>query len=157
MRTKCTAFLAGLFLLGLLIPLDGAARTATILGSLTITKVLPDASRVALTTELVGISLIANPGFEMIIPQQLPPFTIPAFVDVDQEDTSDSAGRRILRKRFETTLVLTNTTGTSLSIELTLWGPSGAGPAGNGNPLNKLSRTLDPHATLVLFLSDLLP
>ena len=151
MRTKCIAFLAGLFLVGLLLPSGVAAKTVTTLGSLTITQIVgTGTAETALTTELVGMALIANPGFEMIIPQQLPPFTIPVFVDVDQEDTSESSGRRILKKRFETTLILTNTTDTLLKIILTFRDPS-------GKQVGKTQKTLDPHATLVLFLSDLLP
>lgn len=153
MRTKHMALLAGLLLFSLLLPPGVSAKTVTMLGSLTITKVVtagPPIVETALTTELVGIALIANPGLEKIITQQLPPFTVPVFVDVDADDVRESSGPKILRKRVDTTLILTNTTDDPLEIHLTLRDPG-------GNTLGTQSRTLGDHATLALSLSDLLP
>lgn len=145
MRTKGAALLSALLITGLLLPVGVLATPLTVFGSLTITK----ADGTPLTTELVGFAAIANPGFEKTITQSIPPFTVPFFVDVDKEDSSGSSGEKILKSRFDTTLVLTNTTADSLSITLTLRDDSGA-------PLTTEDRTLDPHATVVIVLSELL-
>ncbi len=143
MRTTRTALLAILLLLGLLLPHGASARTQTVLGSVTITG----SGGSPLTTELVGIALGHNPGLEHIIALHIPPFTFPIFVDVDKEDM----GERVVNSRFEDTLVLTNTTGTSLTIVLTVRDASGM-PV--GSPTTK---PLEAHATVLINLSTLLP
>ncbi|MFN3476666.1 MAG: hypothetical protein ACK4Z6_03815 [Candidatus Methylomirabilales bacterium] len=145
MRTKRATLLSALLLLGLLLPVGASATPLTVIGSLTITK----ADGTPLTTELVGFAVIANPGFEKTITQQIPPFTVPFFVDVDKEDSSGSSGEKILKSRFDTTVVLTNTTPDSLNIKLTLRDDSGA-------LLTTEERTLDANATIVIVLSELL-
>lgn len=136
---------------GLLAGLGAQATSAdplTVLGSLVVTK----GDGGVLTTELTGFAVIANPGLEKTITQQLPPFTLPVFVDGDTASQPSVPGvPRLLRRNFDTTLVLTNTTASSLAIRLTLLG-------GGGAPLGPpVSRSLAAHETILLLVSDLLP
>lgn len=145
MQTKRATLLSALLIIGLLLPVGVLATPLTVIGSLTITK--PDGT--PLTTELVGFAVTANPGLEKTITQQIPPFTVPFFVDVDLGEPGPSGGKPVLNTRFDTMLVLTNTTSDSLSIKLTLRDDSGA-------PLTTEERTLDANATIVIVLSELL-
>jgi len=149
MRTKSLAFLFSLLMLTALLPVGASASPLTVVGSLTITG----AGGAALTTQLVGIAMIANPGFEKNSTIQIPPFTLPVFVDGEAEDEEGSTSKsKLLKKNFDTTLALTNTTGASLVIELTLRDATGA--LLTPTPV---SMTLLSHATEVIFVSDLLP
>ena len=135
-----SALLAAFLVLGLLLPQAASARAQTILGSLTITGVSP--------TDLVGIAVIHNPGFEKTITQQIPPLTVPVFVDVDKDDSSGG----VLTSRFDTLVVLTNTTGNTLiNITLTLLDT-------DGNQLATMTiNNLGAHASRTINVSDLLP
>ena len=129
----------------LVLPAGGWAKTKTVLGSVTITKV----GAPALTTELVGFAVIANPGLEKAITQQLPPFTLPVFVDGDQDDSGGTGKKPFLNRRFDTTLVLTNTSGAELVIRITL-------READGDPLGTAeTRTIPPNGTIMVLLSDL--
>lgn len=146
MQTKHAALLSALLIIGLLLPVGVLATPLTVFGSLTITK----ADGVPLTTEVMGFAVIANSGFEKNITQQIPPFTAPFFVDVDVgEPSGPSRKRPVLQSRFDTTVVLTNTTAAPLNIELVLRDAS-------GDLLTTEAMTLEPHATAVIFLSELL-
>lgn len=148
MRTKSLAFLFSLLML-IAFPVGVSASPLTIVGSLTITG----DGGAALTTELVGVAMIANPGFEKNSTIQIPPFTLPVFVDGEAEDEEGSTSKsKLLKKNFDTTVVVTNTTGASLTIELTLRDAAGALLTPTPVPM-----TLAAHATKVIFVSDLLP
>jgi hypothetical protein len=145
MRTICALVLASLAL-GLTLPTRASAARVTIVGSLTITG----AGGAALTTELVGIALIANPGGEKSATIQIPPFVLP--VVIDGEDGGPGARGKLLSKNLDTTLLLTNTTTASMTIELTV-------RDGDGTSLTTSPAvvTLGPRATKVVVVSDLLP
>ncbi len=103
-----------------------------------------------MTTELVGLALIANPGLEKNITTQIPPFTFPVLVDGETEDAPGATSSKLLTKNVDTTLVLTNTTNGKLSLTLTL---RDAG----GNVLTTTNTSLAPNASTVIMVSDLLP
>jgi hypothetical protein len=158
--------LAGGLALATVLAGTAAARPLTILGSLEITG---DGGTPLAVGALTGFAVIANPGLEKTIVQQLPPLTVPVFIDGEEADDSarsrpddrpngppftDSAERprfRLLRRNLDTTVVLTNTTGATLVIELVL--RSAAGDS-LGGP-RELS--FAPHQTRAVQLSDLLP
>ncbi len=141
MRTRRTALLAILLLLGLLLPWGASAKTKTetILGSLTITGATAD--------QLVGVVVDHNPGFEKTITLHIPPFTVPIFLDEDKEE---DMGGQVVTSRFDTTVVLTNTTGMPLSLTLTV---RDAG----GMVLATTTKTLGANATIMINLSTLVP
>jgi len=122
-----------------LLPQKSSAGTQTVLGSLTITGAGP--------TDLVGVVITHNPGFEKTISQQIPPFIVPIFVD---GDTDDMTGQ-VVNSRFETTVILTNTTGGTLNLTLTIL------DAGGTNTLATSMISLPPHATTAIDLSGPLP
>jgi hypothetical protein len=135
--------IASLLILAALLSVPAAAASREMLGSLTITG--PDGA--ALTTQLTGVAVIANPGFEKNITVQIPPFTFPVFV---QGETTEESASRLLKKNFDTTLILTNTTAAPLVIELVLRDSS-------GSVLSSTVETLAAHASKVIFVSTLLP
>ncbi len=139
MRARPTALLTLFLLTGLLLPQGATARTQTVLGSLTITGASPSA--------LVGVVVDHNPGFEKTITVPVPPFTAPVFVDVDKDDMSG----QVVNSRFDTTVVLTNTTGMPLSLTLTVLDASGT------TTLATKMVSLAAHATTAINVSALLP
>lgn len=140
MVTKRATLLGILLVLGLLLPLGASAKTQTILGSVMITGVSP--------TDIVGVAVIHNPGFEKTITQQIPPLTFPVFVDVDKNDS----GGAVLNKRFDTLVMLTNATAGPLNnIALTLLDASGT------TTLASTTISLGAHASVAIFLSEVLP
>ncbi len=139
MVIKRATLLGILLVLGLLLPLGASAKTQTILGSVMITGVSP--------TDIVGVAVIHNPGFEKTISQQIPPLTFPVFVDVDEDDVSGA----VLNKRFDTVVTLTNATAGPLDdITLTLLDASGT------TALASTTIDLAANASAAVFLSDLL-
>ena len=169
-------------LLGLGIALPVTARPLTILGSLTITG---DNNAPLQNNSITGFAVIASPGLEKTMVQQLPPYTIPVFIDGEEADDDSARSRpnddhpgngpngddppglrpdgppsnrpderprfRLVRRHLDTTLVLTNTTAASLTIELTLKNAAGdvlTGPT---------DMTFDAHETKLIQVSDLLP
>lgn len=146
MRTRR---LAGLIALGIVLLLPSAivAGPHTMLGSLKIEAA--DASD--LTDKLVGFAVIANPGLEKTITQQIPGFTLPVLVDGDR---ADGPGRRpFLNRRLDTTVVLTNTNATgdgTLNIVLKLRNA-------NGVLLATQAHALAQDATVVVHISAIVP
>lgn len=138
MRTRVVPLLTVALLLGALLPGEVLARRVTVLGSLTVTK----ADLSALTTEVTGIAVISNPGFEKTMAQQLPPFVIPVFADKE----TDNPGQGSL----DTLVALTNTTDSALALLLTL--RNAAGTVLSATPL-----ALPARGTAALFVSDLVP
>ena len=141
MRKTCGAIAVSILTMALLLPLPVFAGPHTVLGSLTLTK----ADDTALTNEVTGFAVLTKPGFDRNITQPIPPFTLPIFVDDDRDDAG-----RILFFRFDTLVVLTNTTGGSVQIKLTVRNAAGDAILGSA------TRTLDPHATIVVALSSLM-
>jgi hypothetical protein len=135
---RATLILVAL-LVSLLLPQNSSAKSQTVLGSLTITGAGP--------TDLVGVVVTHNPGFEKTISQQIPPYTVPIFVDADVDDTTG----QVVNSRFETTVILTNTTGATLNLTLTIM------DAGGTNTLATVPVTLLAHATTAIDLSGPLP
>jgi hypothetical protein len=125
----------------LLLPQAGWAGSHTVLGSLNVTN----ANGSPLTTgDVVGLALIANPGMEKSISPQLPPYTVPVFIDVDTD-----SGDHVVNSRFDTTVLLTNTTGSPLPVLLTV---RDAG----GTTLGSKTLTIAAHGTVAVVLSSLL-
>lgn len=125
----------------LLLPQAGWAGSKTVLGSLTVTK----ANGSPLNTgDVVGLALIANPGMEKAIAPQLPPYTVPVFIDVDTD-----SGSRVVNSRFDTTVLLTNTTGSPLPVLLTVRDAEGA-------TLGSKTLTIVAQGTVAVVLSSLL-
>jgi hypothetical protein len=146
MRTKAAVLGSLLLVLGLVLPSASWARREVVIGSLAVAK----PGGVALTTELVGLAIIANPGWEKMIVQQLPPFTIPVVLDAERDDGPGLPGPARKLLHTDTVVMLTNTTASALDIELTV-------RDGTGALLVTQVHTLDPHSTRVLLLSDELP
>lgn len=144
-----------LLVVGPLLPSAAPARPVTVLGSVTIVKVTVPGNpptTVPLTVdspELTGFAVIANPGLEKTITQQLPPYTIPVFIDGEGEDGRPSL--RLLRRNLDTTLVLTNTTNETLRVQLTVRDATGAA-LGTPTVLE-----FDAHQTQAVSVSELLP
>ncbi len=154
MRTKWVTVVWAVLVLGLVMtPAAQAHHPLSIAGSVSISS---DEGGVGEPTGLVGFAVIANPGFEKTITQHLPPFTLPVFIEGDLLDDegvaapSNRSGLRLLRKRLDTTLVLTNTTGLLLNLFVHLWDGDGHLLV-SGFPL-----PLGPHATKLLPVGDLL-
>jgi hypothetical protein len=141
MRGKSTAVFSAVLIIALTLPAGALAKRVTGGGSLTITK-----ASGALTTELVVTAVLTNPGLEKTITQQLPLpgplYVLPFAVNEDKSNPQQSD--------LDTMLLLTNTTGSSLSIVLTLRALDGA-------VLATSPQTLTANQTLVLLISDLLP
>jgi len=70
MLTRGAILISVVLLVSLLLPQNSSAKTQTVLGSLTITGAGP--------TDLVGVVVTHNPGFEKTISQQLPPSRPPS-------------------------------------------------------------------------------
>jgi hypothetical protein len=141
MRGKSIAVFSAVLIIALMLPAGALAKRVTGGGSLTITK-----ASGALTTELVVTAVLTNPGLEKTVTQQLPlpgPLYVLPFV-VNEDKSNPQQGD------LDTILLLTNTTGSSLSIILTL-------RALDGTVLATSPQTLSANQTLVLFISDLLP
>lgn len=127
------------FLLAILLPHGAFAKTQTLLGSLTITSASP--------TDRVGVTVLHNPGTDETISQQLLPLTVPVFVDVDKEDS----GGRVVNKRFDALVALTNVSSAVLNdIKVTLM------DASRTTMLASKTISLGPYATALVFASDLL-
>ena len=99
-----------------------------------------------MTTQLVVLSVTSNPGLEKVLTQQLPLpgalFVVPVFVNKDKNHLDDGD--------LDTILALTNTTGASLDLILTL-------RALDGSVLTVSTQsTLGAHETRVIVISDLL-
>jgi hypothetical protein len=125
----------------LLLPQAGWAGSHTALGSLTVTN----ANGSPLNTgDVVGLALIANPGMEKAVAPQLPPYTVPVFVDVDTDD-----GDHVVNSRFDTTVLLTNTTGSPLPVLLTVRDAGGV-------TLGSKTLTIAAQGTVAVTLSSLL-
>jgi hypothetical protein len=150
MRTRSAILVSVLLVLGLLFPTGSWARRDAVVGSLTITK----AGGVALSTELVGLAIITTPGWEKMVGQQIPPFTLPIVLDGERDDDDDGAFSGHSRRGpmyTDTNLVLTNTTASPLDLELTV--RDGAGAV----LLDRAPLTLAAHATISTLLSILVP
>jgi len=128
-----------LLLLGLFLSAEASAKTQTVLGSLRITGAGP--------SELVGFVVSHNPGFEKTITQHIPPFIVSVFVDVDK----DNGNGQVVNSRFDTTVVLTNTTAGTLNLTLTILDASGTQTLATSNI------SLAANATTAITLSALLP
>jgi hypothetical protein len=139
-------FLGALFALVLLLPSAIAAGPVTMLGSVKIEAA--DASD--LTGKLVGVAVIANPGLEKTISQQIPSFTLPVFVDGDRADGGTANPRPFLNRRLDTTLLLTNTHTGALNIIVRL-------RDANGTLLNSTPYSLAQDATIVVAVSGIVP
>jgi hypothetical protein len=146
MKTSRFAWMAAWLIAGLLAGLSVAAWAANnnIVGSLTIAAASPAP---ALTTELVGVAIIANRGFEKTVSQSIPPFTVPVVLS---EDPASATSANLSQINVDTTLILTNTTANVLSLVLTLY--DGAGVVLSTTPLS-----VGAHATVMKHVSDLLP
>ncbi len=123
-------------LVGPLLPQYSSAGTQTVLASLTITGAGP--------TDLTGVVVTHNPGFEKTISQPVPPYILPIFVDQDVDDMTG----QVVNSRFLTTVILTNTTGETLDLTLTIVDASGL------NTLATSMISLPAHATTAIDLSD---
>ena len=139
MLTRRATLISVVLLVNLLLPQNSSAKTQKVFGSLTITGAGP--------TDLVGVAVTHNPGFEKTVSQQIPPFTLPVFVDADVDDNTG----QVVNSRFETTVILTNTTGGTLNLTLTILDASGV------NTLATSLVSLPPHATTSIDLSGPLP
>lgn len=125
----------------LLLPQAGWAGPHTVLGSLTVTN----ANGSPLNTgDVVGLALIANPGLEKAIAPQLPPYTVPVFIDVDTD-----SGDHVVNSRFDTTVLLTNTTESPLQVLLTVRDAGGV-------TLGSQMLTIAAQGTAAVMLSSLL-
>jgi hypothetical protein len=140
MRKMFETIALALLVAVLLVPGIAAARRGNVVGSLTI-------SGDNLPNRLVGIALVANPGLEKTMVQQLPPFTVPVIVDVEFDDSSN--GPRILNKNLDTTVVLTNVSSTPLTVTLTL-------RDGDGNDIGSVDVQIPGNGTRALSLVDAL-
>ena len=125
----------------LLLPQAGWAGSHIVLGSLTVTNANGSPLNAG---DVVGLALIANPGMEKAIAPQLPPYTVPVFIDVDT-DSRD----RVVNSRFDRTVLLTNTTGSSLPVLLTVRDAEGA-------TLGSKTLTIAAQGTVAVMLSSLL-
>ncbi len=117
-----------------------SADRHTLRGSLTIAAESPSSP--------VGATVVDSRGLEEGIMEQALPLTVPVSVEVDNGNLSG----RALGGGGDTLLTLTNTTSRPFNnITLTLR------DAGRAATLASKTISLDAHATVVLFLSDLLP
>lgn len=128
----------------MVLPVAGAARPVTVLGSVSITT--PDETPLA-DGSLTGFALIANPGLEKTIVQPIPPYTFPVFMQGEAAE----AGLKLLKKDLDTLLVMANATAAPLSVKVTLR------DAAATSELGVLEVTLGARETRALAVSDLLP
>ena len=142
MRRQIVSVLSAALAIGLLVPTGAWAKRVTAGGSVAIAG-----GSGPLTNQLVAVVLTANRGLEKTLPLQLPLpgplYVAPFFVneDKDRPDQGD----------LVTTLILTNTTGASLPITLTIYDLNGT-VLTTATPPN-----LAGHETRVINLGDLLP
>jgi hypothetical protein len=125
----------------LLLPQVGWAGPHTVFGSLTVTNANASPLNAG---DVVGLAFIANPGMEKTIAAQLPPYAMPVFVDVDKDNDD-----HVVNSRFDTTVLLTNTTGSPLPVLLTVRDAGGAA-------LGSQTLTIAAHGTVAVMLSSLL-
>ena len=141
MRAKSYVLIATHLIIALLWPTGVFAKRVSAGGSLTITN-----NAGPLTTQLVAMVLTANPGLEKVITQQLPLpgplFVAPFFVNQDKDNPQQGD--------LNTHLVLTNTTGSPLSLTLTL-------RALDGSLITTANPNLGAFETKAVILSDVLP
>ena len=141
MRTRFIALLSMLLVIGLLAPTGAWAKRVTAGGSVAIAGD-PD----PLTNELVATVITANRGLEKTIVQQLPLpgplYVVPFFVNEDKNKPEQGD--------IVTTLLLTNTTGSPLSLIVALRDL-------DGTVLATSPQSLAAHETKVIQLADLLP
>jgi hypothetical protein len=142
MRRRFVSMLSTLLIIiGLLVPTGAWAKRVTAGGSVAIAG-----ASGPLTNQLVAVVLNANRGLEKTIAQQLPLpgpiFVAPFFVNQDKDKPEQGD--------LVTTLILTNTTGGSLSVTLTLYGL-------DGSVLATSAPALAGHETRVIDLAGLLP
>jgi hypothetical protein len=142
MRRRFVSMLSTLLIIiGLLVPTGAWAKRVTAGGSVAIAG-----ASGPLTNQLVAVVLNANRGLEKTIAQQLPLpgpiFVAPFFVNEDKDKPEQGD--------LVTTLILTNTTGGSLSVTLTLY-------ALDGSVLATSAPALAGHETRVIDLAGLLP
>lgn len=146
MRKVLSAVLLALTIGGMLLPASALARRVTAFGSLKIDGCtdVTCTSTFGLTTQFNGVSIVANPGSEKAVTQQIPPFWFPVFVNKEKDSPGDGD--------LDTRLVLVNVSGSSQTIKLTLRDL-------NGNIVTLTTNvfTVDANHTLNLLLSDLLP
>jgi hypothetical protein len=140
MRNRLTWVLAAVLLGTLLVPGETAAKRILLLGSVRVDKVTPGGPVAPEDGELTGLAVIMNPGLEKTMAQQLPPYTIPVFVDVD-----NGGGPNL-----DTLLALTNTTAAPLEVQVTLYDRT-------GTVLGTRTVTLAGHATESFPVSSLVP
>jgi hypothetical protein len=142
MRTRFVAVLSTFMVLGLLVPATGWAKRVAAGGSVAIAG-----GSGPLTNQLVATVLTSNRGLEKTIVQQLPLpgpiYVAPFFVNEDKNNPEQGD--------LLTLLILTNTTGASLPITLTLRDLEGNVLATSTPP------SLAAHETRVIPLADLLP
>ncbi len=150
MRKTWSSGLGIVALVGLLLAFPAMAPAATFLGSVTITCTPSPCAAGA----IVGFAVTANPGLEKTITQPLPPFagavTVPVITDSDEDSTG--GGPRILRRNLDTVLVLTNTTGSGLTVQLTVRDADGGDP-----PVGTGSVLIPAGGTRAVLLSTLVP
>jgi hypothetical protein len=129
-------------LLGVL-PTVVSAKRVTAAGSLIFTR----EGGPALVNELVVTTVMANPGLEKTVEQQLPLpgpiYVVPFFVNGEKSNPGQGD--------LDTLVTLTNTTGSPLSVRLTVRGADGNELSGSPSIMN-----LGPHETILFRLSDVL-
>jgi hypothetical protein len=150
MRTKWLVMAVAVLVAGLVAG-QAAASQVQVSGSL---HIAPGTGAPAdLTTALVGVAIVANPGFEKTVTLHIPPFTVPVFIDgdVDDDSATSSTGHSFVHRRLDTTLILTNTTAVTLNLLVTIWDAAGVALA------TDVPVSLAGHATKIIAVSDLLP
>ena len=117
-----------------------SADTQHLQGTLTITADSP--------ADPVGATVVDSQGLEESINEHILPLTVPVFVNATNGDSNGGAQGG----GSDTLVTLTNNTSRPLeNITLTLRDPSGTAT------LATKTIGLDAHATVAIFLSDLLP
>ena len=151
MRIKRIPLIVPVLVTALLLPAGGAwAKRVEVAGGLFIDKCASISGSTCitpgpLTNELVVTAVLANPGLEKTITQQLPLpgplYVVPFLVDEDKDNPQPGD--------FDSILGLTNTTNATLNIRLIL-------RKTDGTTLTTILRALDPFATIEILLSDAL-
>ena len=150
MRKRWMALITPILVTALLVPAGAWARRIEAAGGIFIDKCASISGTTcvtpgALTNELVVTAVMANPGLEKTITQQLPLpgplYVLPFIVDEDKDNPKPGD--------FDTILGLTNTTNATLNIRLTV-------RKTDGTTLATILRTLNPFATIEILLSDAL-
>ena len=141
MRTRVVAVLSTLLIIGLLLPTGAGAKRVTAGGSIAIAG-----ASGPLTNQLVALVLTANRGLGHTVYQQLPlpgPLFVAPFV-VNDDKGKPEQGDLI------TTVFLTNVTGASLSVVITVYDHDGTVLA------TSPTLTLAAHETRTIDVGDLL-